>query len=165
MIKTYKITIDPAVVVDEVKQGFIDNVKVQDRIETLEGLTVEQCFAKRRGNFRWTNILNSLSLVANPTILSVEAVDATAEGEATSFTFTASFVNEAATSIVREDETIIGVEALEVIIAEALTIDAIKHCTIPDPTNGMIEFILDLEVGSLADTVEQAMELITVTEL
>lgn len=154
------------------EQGFIDNLKIQYRSDEPYSLTVEQCDANRRGVLRWTRVIESLSMVANPTITEVEAVGATATSVATEFKFTVSFVSDEALTIVRDGVTLDTDEALKQLIAEALVGDVVKHVTVQDPEvegedgtmlAGKVERILDMEVLGLGDDVDAVKGSITIT--
>lgn len=122
--------------------GFIDSKKIENYAESLattpSGLTLDLCMAKRRGNLRYTQIINQLQQMANCHIMSITAAGADAAIEPTSFSF--QLWTEQGGVLITEDENNPGTfltDAAAIIrcIARALTAHLFRQTDVVDPTS------------------------------
>ncbi len=177
---TYKVTITPFTTSAPNQNGFIDNRLVQ-QYGLIPGLTFDQCQDKRRANLRWSDIMESLALDANPTFQNITATGADVDSPATSFYFEVIYTAAGMPATVRNGITLTGVDCIQQWVAEALVTDSSDQCEVFDPTmteeiaekfhtDGVVashiavgpRFMI-LSVGRLADTVSAAKAHITVT--
>ncbi len=133
--------------------GFVDNLKItdygQDLVTTPAGLTLALSEAKSRGNFRFREIINQISIVCNA-YLSLQPSstsnpyapytisDATYKTEATVFQFWL-IIEHGDASLVTADEYnagqfLTGAACLQRCIARAFLLDAFREWDIFDPT-------------------------------
>jgi hypothetical protein len=174
--------------------GFVDSKKIENYATSLEttpsGLSIDLCLAKRRGNLRYTEIINQLSMVANCYVIpqSVDATGADDQTEASTFVF--QMWTERGGVMITEDELNPGTmltdeDAIARCVARALTADLFKQIDVVDPTSAdtfgvpgsstsvprqWIRTLPDadndiLEVGSYESDLATAESFVTVTAL
>lgn len=176
----YKVTISPYTVSGANQGGFIDPKSVT-QYGLVDGLTFDQCKDKKRANVRWADIMEALSLPANPSFGTITATGATVASPATSFYFEVTYAAGGQPAILREGVMLTGVDAVKQMVAEALSFNAMEQCEVFDPTmtpeltsslhdSGKIKSHLAvgprfmvLDIGALAATVAAAKANITVT--
>lgn len=124
--------------------GFVDSKKIENYVTSLEttpsGLNLDLCEAKRRGNLRYTEIINQLQMVANCYVIpqSVDASGADDKTEASTFAF--QMWTERGGVMITEDELNPGTmltdeDAITRCVARALTADLFKQIDVVDPTS------------------------------
>lgn len=179
-ITIYSVTITPYATVDADQGGFIDPQSVT-QYGLKPGLTFAQCMDKKRGNMRWNDIVESLSLSANAFIDNITTPGAAVDTAPTSVSFEVSYVAAGNPSIVRDNVVLLGVDAVKQMIAEALITTSFDQCEVFDPTmtdpidsvyhfQGVIAAHLAcgprfmvLDIGKLANDVTSAKSHISVT--
>lgn len=135
--------------------GFVDNLKITDydlnlESATLSGLTLANCEAKVRANFRYREIINQVSMITNAYVTEqanypgtnfqpYTVSTATATTEATSFQFWM-IIEHGDPSLVTPDEYnagqfLTGAACLKRCIARALLLDAFREADVFDPTD------------------------------
>lgn len=139
--------------------GFIDR-KTTEQYGTA--VTMAQAQVKKRGNFRYEQILDTLAMMANVSVANVFTTGATATAEGTTFEMDVTFASGASVYVVREEEAIVGVLAVRRLIAEALSTERTRVCDVFDD-DGSVVFTGDLVVGKMAADLTAALALITVT--
>lgn len=176
----YKVTITPFAVSDPNNAGFIDHKKVE-HYGITNSLTYQQCMDKRRGNMRWGDIMESLSLDANASFEAITATGASATTDATNFYFEVAYRTPDQPAIWVDGVLVTGIDAVKHMVARALIVSNSDQCEVFDPTlteelseglhpGGKIaphiavgSRFINLEVGKLADTIDLAKAKISVT--
>jgi len=142
-VQAYAITITNGITGAAPADGFVDPSKLEnyglDFKTTPSGLTFALCQAKRRGNLRWTEIINQLGMVTNchvhrPSIVS----DATATTEATSVAFQI-YVQYGDAALTTSDELVSGqnlsgIACIKRCVARGLAATLFRQIDIVDPT-------------------------------
>lgn len=140
--------------------GFID----ANLLGTYEGEPTEtNSLNKRRGNLRYKSIIMTVGLVSNPTVSNLEFPDSTFEDEASECMMEMSFVSSESLTIVRNGTTYYEEDALQMLIAEAISFDIITTTDYYHPT--LVSAVAEITVGKLAANPQAALSLITVTPL
>ena len=143
-VQAYGITITNGITGAAPADGFADPSRLEnyglDFKTTPSGLTLALCQAKRRGNLRWTEIINQLGMVTNcyvhrPSIVS----DATAITEATSIAFQI-YVQYGDDALITRDElvtgqTLRGIACIKRCIARGLAANLNRQINIFDSTS------------------------------
>ena len=143
-VQAYRITITNSSGGVAPANGFVDNRKIENYglifNTTPAGLSLPLCEAKRRGNVRYSDIINQLQMVANCYVDPNSFVsNATAIAEATSFSFHL-YAEQGANSFSTRDELIPGVTltgpaCIKRCVARALATRQFKQIDIIDPTS------------------------------
>lgn len=141
-VQAYQVTITNGNTNASPSDGFVDNKTLQNYdpdLQAATSLTLDNCTAKRRGNWRWLEIVQQVQLVANCYVdpHSFDS-DATAIAEATSFAFQF-YAEHGDDSLITADELNTGsyltsTACLVRCIARALTKDVFVEIDIFDPT-------------------------------
>lgn len=162
MATAYTITItNPSLAAPN--DGFIDSKRLEQYGSPAgNNVTYVQAQAKKRGNFRYSFILESVAIMANPYVDSAVTTGAAINAEGTSFQMIMRFDSDSYVSINRNGTTLTGVDAIKQLVSEALTIGDTRSCQVyyPAPTfavNG------PLQIGALAANLATAQSLVTVT--
>jgi len=131
------------------KDGFIDNLRIEDYatsgLETTPtGLTLVLSKAKRRGNLRYREIINQLGMVANcyvpaQSLPTVSSSTGTLKSEPTSFTFQI-YAEHGAASLITADElnpgqTLSSTACVKRCVARAMIADISRVVDVYDPTS------------------------------
>lgn len=181
----YQVSVAPFSVNTSQQQnlGFIDNVKPAQYLAQAAqpaNFTLAQSQAKSQGNLRWFFIQQSLALMSNPYVMDVDAVGATLNSDATSFTFNVYFERDSAVTTADANGNVLnGAAAVQYAVAAALASTQTFQTEYYDPTtstsyqNGTQTAAFDycdqrvgnLVVGALAASASAATSNITVTVL
>lgn len=143
-VQAYQVTLTNGNTNSSPSDGFVDNKKVENYgvnlATTPVGWSLTTSKAKRRGNLRYIEIINQLSMVANCYVdpNSFDS-DATAIAEATSFAFQI-YAEHGDASLVTEDELnpgefLNGTDCITRCIARALNADLFKEIDVFDPSS------------------------------
>lgn len=140
----YSITITNGNTNSAPQDGFVDNKRIEDYglnlISTPVSLTLALSKAKRRGNLRYREIINQLSIVGNMYVVDNSFTsDATYHTEATSFAFQV-IVEHGDASLTTPDELnagqfLTGAACITRCVARALINDMQRQTDFFDPTN------------------------------